>query len=483
VPSLGTDAVPFPRTLLASLAAALAAAGLRGALVMQPGSALAAAWAAAVDGTTASRDGPPVTAWPHVRALIGSAPLEELLPHCAVAMHHGGAGTVAAAAAAGVPQLIVPFMFDQSDWAERCWHAGVSPPALRPADVCADPRGGGLASAAAVIESGLRAAMSPTRAAAARALQASMAGEDGVAQAVSLCLAACASQAGNVSTAAAQAAALLAQSFSPAPAPAPSPQLVELPGGLRIDGGGSCSREVMHIYREVFVRDCYLGAHGFGAALPRGALVVDVGAHVGLFALRCAALFSQRCDEGAHIICLEPVPVTHAALRANTRALPCVSALRVGCGAACGGLRAFSVWPALLGQSTLVRQDKLAQAGHLIPAPLWVGEYAVMATMMSLDELLERRVPPGRRVSLLKVDVEGAELQVLHSAGPSAWARIDAAVVEVHTAVQGRLEEARAVLRGGGLTTMWCDAASGGNPDDTLLLYARRPRVARATES
>ena len=47
------------------------------------------------------------------------APFQELFPLCAAVVHHGGIGTVAKALAAGTPQLIIPFAFDQQDNALR----------------------------------------------------------------------------------------------------------------------------------------------------------------------------------------------------------------------------------------------------------------------------------------------------------------------------------------------------------------------------
>jgi rhamnosyltransferase subunit B len=54
------------------------------------------------------------------------APFQELFPYCAAVVHHGGMGTSAKALAAGVPQLIVPFAFDQPDNASRLRQLGVS---------------------------------------------------------------------------------------------------------------------------------------------------------------------------------------------------------------------------------------------------------------------------------------------------------------------------------------------------------------------
>ncbi|MEX1167598.1 MAG: nucleotide disphospho-sugar-binding domain-containing protein, partial [Hydrogenophaga sp.] len=53
------------------------------------------------------------------------APFGALLPRMAAIVHHGGIGTMAEAFRAGVPQLIVPFAFDQFDNALRAQRLGV----------------------------------------------------------------------------------------------------------------------------------------------------------------------------------------------------------------------------------------------------------------------------------------------------------------------------------------------------------------------
>jgi UDP:flavonoid glycosyltransferase YjiC (YdhE family) len=44
---------------------------------------------------------------PNVR-VVGRVPLDRVLPHATAVVHHGGAGTVLGALAAGVPQLVCP---------------------------------------------------------------------------------------------------------------------------------------------------------------------------------------------------------------------------------------------------------------------------------------------------------------------------------------------------------------------------------------
>jgi UDP:flavonoid glycosyltransferase YjiC (YdhE family) len=52
------------------------------------------------------------------------APFQSLLPVCAAVVHHGGIGTVAQALAAGIPQLIRPLCFDQTDNGARTQRLG-----------------------------------------------------------------------------------------------------------------------------------------------------------------------------------------------------------------------------------------------------------------------------------------------------------------------------------------------------------------------
>lgn len=58
---------------------------------------------------------------------IGDVPHEWLFPRMAAVVHHGGAGTAAAALRAGVPSVAVPVRADQPFWAARTVALGTSP--------------------------------------------------------------------------------------------------------------------------------------------------------------------------------------------------------------------------------------------------------------------------------------------------------------------------------------------------------------------
>ncbi|WP_045739026.1 glycosyltransferase [Xanthomonas sp. MUS 060] len=101
------------------------------------------------------------------------APHDWLFPRVIAAVHHGGAGTAAAASIAGIPSVVVPFGYDQPFWAHCLAQRGVAPPALR--------RDGLQPEALA---HALRQATSPTMRASAQALGQRLREEDGVTKAV-----------------------------------------------------------------------------------------------------------------------------------------------------------------------------------------------------------------------------------------------------------------------------------------------------------
>lgn len=63
---------------------------------------------------------------------IEAIPHDWLFPQVAAVIHHGGAGTTAAAMRAGIPEIIVPFFFDQRFWGRRIVELGIGPPPISP---------------------------------------------------------------------------------------------------------------------------------------------------------------------------------------------------------------------------------------------------------------------------------------------------------------------------------------------------------------
>ena len=135
-------------------------------------------------------------------------------------------------------------------------------------------------------------------------------------------------------------------------------------------------------YREIFQNEGY----GFGCdrADP---LIVDCGANIGL-----ATIYWKHRYPAAHVICFEPDPDICAVLRSNlaARGLDDVEVRQAAVWSASGS-RGFTV----LG----------AGGGRLDGGDLSVR------TVRLADEIVARTA--GREIDLLKLDIEGAESEVL----------------------------------------------------------------------
>ena len=75
---------------------------------------------------------------------IGDVPFEWLFPKMAAVIHSGGAGTVAAAMRAGVPNVTIPFFSDQPFWSRRVAAAGAGPPPIPQRQLTAERLAGAI---------------------------------------------------------------------------------------------------------------------------------------------------------------------------------------------------------------------------------------------------------------------------------------------------------------------------------------------------
>ena len=105
--TLGSAAVNTAGTFFHESAAAVAALGCRGVLIVGP-----------------NPQNRPGGLPPSVMA-VESAPHDQLFPRASVVVHQGGVGTTGQAIRGGRPQLVVPFAHDQPDNAFRVAQLGI----------------------------------------------------------------------------------------------------------------------------------------------------------------------------------------------------------------------------------------------------------------------------------------------------------------------------------------------------------------------
>jgi FkbM family methyltransferase len=206
----------------------------------------------------------------------------------------------------------------------------------------------------------------------------------------------------------------------------------------------SSALEARYQHQEIFKERCYGEIR-----LPPRALVVDVGANIGLF-----TLFLKQGHPDATIIAFEPVPESAHLLRKNIELhhLSDVTVHQVALGSSREIDAPFTYYPALPGNST--QHPELKQLQQTIMARThparWVSRLHQGCAMTVAVERLSTYLDDDRAVDLLKVDVEGAELDVLLGIDARHWPLIRQVVMEVQD-LDGRLGDVCDLLKRHGL--------------------------------
>jgi FkbM family methyltransferase len=183
---------------------------------------------------------------------------------------------------------------------------------------------------------------------------------------------------------------------------------------VRLRGGGSIHLRPgtldRHILLRIFGRDEYhLGG------IPPGSCrtVVDIGAHIGLFSIRAAAI-SRR------VISCEPWPDNFDLLIRNTSSFPNIAPRRQ------------ALW-SRRGTATLHLSGNPA-APSLLPGLADCRE-RIPVECLTLEDLFREHAID--RCDILKLDCEGAEYEILFGAPRELLRRIDRICMEYHRAPGG----------------------------------------------
>jgi FkbM family methyltransferase len=193
------------------------------------------------------------------------------------------------------------------------------------------------------------------------------------------------------------------------------------------------------IWHEVRADNCYRLPERMG-----GWAVLDVGAHIGLFALECLGRGAAR------VVCVEPWPANARLLLHNTAGWP----VELVCAAV-----------AAPGVATVTLSDQ--QFGADRTAMIREAREGMAAAGVPLDVLIGRL---GGRVDLLKLDCEGGEFPgLLHA---TRLGRVDRVALEWH-APTGDPADLVVVLERAGFAL---EHGLRNGDYGTGLLFAARPR-------
>jgi amino acid adenylation domain-containing protein/FkbM family methyltransferase len=236
----------------------------------------------------------------------------------------------------------------------------------------------------------------------------------------------------------------------------------ELPNGLSVVHQNK--NETDYLYDEIFVKKSY---SLYGIDLPRGAVVFDVGANIGIFSLYVAT----HC-EGARIFAFEPLVPIYENLALNAELYGGgIETFPIGLSDR-EESRTFSYYPRysmMSGAHAYAKpEDEVKVVKRYLERREAGGSAEAGALLAHADELLASRFQAElhecrlrrlgdvireqgvTRIDLLKIDVQRAEMDVLRGLDEGDFQIIDQVVMEVHAALgeesETRVEELRALL-------------------------------------
>lgn len=160
---------------------------------------------------------------------------------------------------------------------------------------------------------------------------------------------------------------------------------------------------------------------GVAAMLRPGDLVMDCGANVG-------SITAILAETGADVMAFEPDPFAFGELSAKFADHPRVELINAAVGATTGTVR-------------LMRASNFDDnpAGASVKSTILQGGRSIDATtgfdvpLISFPDLLREKIASGRELAFVKMDIEGAELEILEALDQQGLlAQIRCIVVETH---------------------------------------------------
>jgi FkbM family methyltransferase len=295
-----------------------------------------------------------------------------------------------------------------------------------------------------------------------------------------------------------EAVSILAQEAQPM-------KLFRLPDGLQVWNGPESGSDTHFLYREIFERRSY---EKHGVAVSHGDVIFDVGANIGMFGLSLMRRFRNL-----QIYCFEPVPGTYACLVRNLAESPLrtsheVMTLNHGLGAA-DAQTTIEYFPGAPSNSTLYSLEKHRDFPKILDSVRWADMWRTKKSrallLLPLFPFRKRLLGPAyermlakgvsmpcqvrtlsgtidehhvERIDLLKIDVEGAEMDVLAGIEDRHWPLIRQLSMEVDPANKHHVPTVIDRLRELGFLRVAVDSMFGGPSklDDAIActIYAVR---------
>lgn len=203
---------------------------------------------------------------------------------------------------------------------------------------------------------------------------------------------------------------------------------------LKLPNGLECyflsQQETEFIFAEIFIDREYLQN---GIVIHPGDCIFDVGANIGLF-----SLFMNGFQNNLKIFAFEPIAATFSVLRENIKLhnITNISLFNYGLGAENNPERIFTFYPHMPGNSTERPEEKIAKKDIVIDLfGKEQTEYLLQSTQVISEIRTLSQVIADLSINLidlLKIDVEGGEIDILQGIEPNDWIKVKQIVAEVH---------------------------------------------------
>jgi amino acid adenylation domain-containing protein/FkbM family methyltransferase len=221
--------------------------------------------------------------------------------------------------------------------------------------------------------------------------------------------------------------------------------------------------ETDHFYKDIFEDNVY---YKNGISIKSGDIVFDVGANIGLF-----ALFIQEKFENVTVYSFEPAPPLFEILKANTSQYGEKCRL-FNCGLSRKpGEAGFTFYPRTAGMSSFYadKKEEMDVLTAIMKNQQRQGMDGMDRVLEHTEELLEERFRGKEfncqlrrlsdiieeckidHISLLKIDVQKSELDVIEGVNGKDWNKISQVVIEAHD-IDGRVDHIRSFLSNKGYT-------------------------------